>query len=326
MEEADFKKYFIWGIIAIIIILSYLILKDFLVAIVSAFILAYLLKPVHTRLAKIMPNKLAAALTVTIAIIVVLLLFAFVITSLISQFGAIITDDHITKSIALLEDLFDTEIITENLSSILSEALNTLFTIVSKTVTKVPLMVLLTLVTFFITYYVLVDWDKIREKIINILPFKNNRQIFEKIELTTWQIAIVTLTVALIEAVLAIGGFWILGINYALFLGFLIALFAFIPMIGPMAIWLPVAIYEIIIGKYLVATGVIILGIALSTGIDFLLRAKLIGKKTSYHPALMLVGLLGGISVFGLIGIILGPLILGIMMTIVEEFNKTKKH
>ena len=68
----------------------------------------------------------------------------------------------------------------------------------------------------------------------------------------------------------------------------------------------------------------IILGLILSTYIDSILRIKLVGKKSKIHPVIVLLGLFGGISLFGIIGLILGPLILSIAITIIENIPKLK--
>ena len=89
-----------------------------------------------------------------------------------------------------------------------------------------------------------------------------------------------------------------------------------------MIVWVPVALMQFDLGNVGTSIGVIIVGVIMSSYVDSIIRLKLIGGKSKIHPVIMLVGLLGGIQIFGLIGFIIGPLILSIMLTIIESIPK----
>jgi len=323
-EDEKIKKYFFWGIVIIILLLSFFVLRYFLIAIVSAFIIAYLLRPLHLKLSAKIPKKYAAFITILIALLIIILILSFVLQSIIFQLSAAFSEENIRTIVEGIQKIDTYNILGDDISSIVKEITGEILKIVSSTAKKIPSVILSVFVILFATYYFLVEWEPIRKNILKILPFKDKEVIFKKLELTTRQIVFVTLLIAIIESIIATSVFLLLGINYAILLGFLIGLLAFIPGLGPAVVWIPLAIIEIAYQKYWVALGVIIMGIILSNIIDLIIRAKMLGNKTAIHPIIMLIGVLGGIQLFGLIGFILGPLILSILVTIIDNIPGAK--
>jgi predicted PurR-regulated permease PerM len=113
-------------------------------------------------------------------------------------------------------------------------------------------------------------------------------------------------------------GFYILGIPMYLVLSFIIFFLTFIPG-GPALVWVPLAIYIIFQRNLFIVIGVLILGIILSYILDTAVRIKILGNKSQINPLIMLIGVLGGIYIFGLFGFIIGPLILSYSLKIIEE-------
>lgn len=123
-----------------------------------------------------------------------------------------------------------------------------------------------------------------------------------------------------IEAITAGAAFAIVRNPAPLLLGLLTFGVSVIPSIGAPLVWGPVAIYYLVAGSvwkgcFLIAWGVLIVGLA-----DHLLRPYLVGRGTSVPFVWMLFSLLGGIEVFGLIGVILGPLILSVLAVFIESY------
>jgi len=94
---------------------------------------------------------------------------------------------------------------------------------------------------------------------------------------------------------------------------------AFIPILGPAIVWVPLVLIKLALGDYTTAIGVIVIGVIISVGVDYLLRIKIMRDKTEINPIIMLIGILGGIKLFGLIGVIIGPLILSVLVTLTRS-------
>ncbi|MFA5020299.1 MAG: AI-2E family transporter [Candidatus Pacearchaeota archaeon] len=323
--EKEAKKYLFWSLIFLVIIISYFVLKDFLVALASAFILAYLLIPFQNKISKKIPKQISALILVILILIVMLALLAIIAGTLITQLSNVINNPMGLAKLKEIVRVFDyNNIISENLSLILSETGKFFFNSISSKIYKFPNIILSLFICMFATYYLLIDWGNIKKKLIGLLPFKNKKEIVKDMEKTTKQIITGTLIIAIIEIIYAFILFKLLGFEYSLLLAFLIGIFAFIPLLGPMLVWAPMALISIFSGEYVVAVLLVIFGLILSFGIDNLLKAKIIGKKTAIHPVIMLVGILGGLKLFGLIGFILGPIILEVLLTIIKNIPKEK--
>jgi len=294
---------------------------------VSSFILAYLLRPIYLYLEKPLGKIWAAGVTITVILIIVILTVGIIVSTLINQIPQIINEEFTNKLLDALEDIPFQETLKNYLPEIISATRVFLLGMVSSIISEIPKRVVEIFVTFFATYYLLIDWEKLKKKIKDLLPFENKHSIMSKIELVIEDILKGTLLLAIIETAIAAIGFLILGVPFALFFAFLIGIFAFIPALGPLIVWVPIALIELSLGNYTIAIGVIIIGLILSSYVDNIVRLKLIGKKSNIHPVIMLVGIFGGISLFGPMGFIIGPLVLSVLITLIEnapriEINK----
>jgi len=137
--------------------------------------------------------------------------------------------------------------------------------------------------------------------------------------------------VAIIQGILGGVGFFVLGVESPVLWGFVMILFALIPYFGTAIIWLPAAL-NLLFKGYLendasyTARGIILIvyGILVISSIDNILKPRLIGSKAQVHPVLVLLGVLGGLSLFGFIGLILGPVMLALLMTFVDIYEEEK--
>ena len=118
-------------------------------------------------------------------------------------------------------------------------------------------------------------------------------------------------------------GFFIFGVPNALLLTLLAVLAGIFPIIGTMIVWVPVVVYLFLEGSNLSAFGISLFGIFSST-IDNFLKPLIISKRTDLHPSLVLVGMIGGLFLFGVLGFVLGPLILAYLLIILETYRKKK--
>ena len=324
-EAAKARRYLFWAIIAGIIVIAYLMLKDLFIAILTSVILAYLTKPLYERLSKKINKKISALITVAIILLVLITIFLAFIGAFVTQLLKFLSQQNISRLINILSNFIESPIIQENIGAIVSSIGEATIAMIPSTLTYIPGLIINFVVIFFTTYYLLIEWDELENKLIGIMPFKNKREIVEKIKNKTHEILSGTFIIVLIEFIISAIALKLLGVGPYLVLAFAIGLLAFIPAIGPMVIWLPLAIIEFLYGKHVTAVGVLILGLILSGIIDSMLRAKIIGKKTGTHPVIMLFGIIGGIKLFGIIGLIIGPLILIILATIIDSMSRQEE-
>jgi predicted PurR-regulated permease PerM len=94
-----------------------------------------------------------------------------------------------------------------------------------------------------------------------------------------------------------------------------------IPVAGSFLVWLPLSIYLMLNGHWTKAVVLIVWGAVVVSSIDNFLRPKLVGNQTRLHELFIFFSVLGGISMFGLLGIVLGPVVLAITLGLLETFH-----
>ncbi len=102
------------------------------------------------------------------------------------------------------------------------------------------------------------------------------------------------------------------------------AITAYIPFIGAALVWFPAAIYLAIQGAYVQSAVLVAAGIVLSVIIDELVRNIIVGNASKLHSLLMFFSVIGGIHFFGLVGIVAGPLVVAVAVTLLEAYRNEK--
>lgn len=319
-KRADnFRSICFWAIIAILIILSYLVIRPYLIPLISAFVLAYLTKPVYHKLNKTLGSALSAIICILLVIIIIIIPIGIIIGGIINQADKIIETGSLQLIINKISEYPLIQDLGLDLSTIGEKSIGILISLFTSITKYLPSLIISLIVVMFGIYYILTNWEKLAEELKKYIPFKNKDKISKELGEATNNIVYGAVLIALIEFAIAVGGFYISGVSPYFLLPTLIFFLAFFPGLGPTIIWVPMAVYYLFTKDYATAIGVIITGIILSFAIDAVLRSRIIGGKTKINPLIMLVGILGGISVFGIFGFIIGPLILVYTIKLIQE-------
>jgi len=321
MEKEDYlpSKYIFLSIVTILIIVSFFIIKQYIVAIINAFVLAYLTKPLFNIISRKTNKTLAAAFCILAILIIIILPLGLIIGSLSKeaynsvQEGTFQSIAQQISSNAIIKNLnIDVKVITEKFIS-------TFISLLGNVISYIPGFLISIAVTLFGVFYMLVKWDYLSTRMKEYVPFKNKDKIIKEISEITNSIVFGTVLIGIIQFVFAFLGFYLSGASYALLLAAILGFTSFIPGIGPGAIWVPMALYYLLTSNYYTAVGIIITGLITTIYLDNLLRFKIIGEKAKINPFIMLVGIFGGVSLFGIFGFIIGPLILVYTIKLIEQ-------
>ncbi len=284
----------------------------------SAFILAYLFYPMHKFFEKKTSKKLAAVLTIIIVLFIILLPISAVVAELASQVSSAIQDPITSQTLEKLALK-----LREKYNMDLNEITKKILEFIVPALTKLTLSALTAIigmtVMIFAMFYMLTEWESLTLKIKKVIPLRNKERLINNVSLSTKQIMEGTLLIAIIEFALAALGFGLAGSKIFLLLATITALLAFIPG-GPGIIWIPFMIIEIFQKDFLGAGIILAFGLIISVYVDTILRAEIAGKNARIHPLLALLGVLGGAPIFGILGIVIGPLFLSYTIEIVKEF------
>jgi predicted PurR-regulated permease PerM len=328
------------------IYLLYQILSPFLSSIVWAILLAMVFYPLFQKLQRLLKQRgILSALIMTLLVLVVIVLpftllmasLASEVVSLYHQVEEIIKTGQLQayfekiKEVPLLKwilarlgqhiDLSRTDplpLILKNLNQISTFIFNQ---------TTVLLKGFSTFIAgFFFTllslYYLFKDGSTLFEGLKKIapLPAKEKDLLIQRFKDMIYATIYGGILIAIIQGVLGGLSFWVLGLPSPVFWGTAMALLSFIPIGGTALIWGPAAIVLLIGGAVLKGILLIGIGVFVISMVDNLLRPSFISSRTNIHPLLLFFAVLGGVQAFGLIGLIAGPLIATLFLTLIEIY------
>lgn len=192
-------------------------------------------------------------------------------------------------------------------------------TVVFKETSKFAVSLVLIILTMFFFF---VDGVKILNRIMYLspLPNKHDKIIFNKFRKVSYTIFVSTFVAAGAQGLVGAIGFAIVGFP-PLLAGLLISLLSLLPYVGSMIFYVPVAIFYFLSGDVWQAIFILAWGFFIIGTIDNVVRAYMIKDDAGVNPVFVLFSILGGLSLFGFWGIILGPLIIALMVTVFHIYE-----
>ena len=179
------------------------------------------------------------------------------------------------------------------------------------------------LVTLIALFFFLRDADTIMRDVRGLLPFEDLRR--ERMIRQTRDLVYASIAAGLVIAALQglAGGlvFAVLGLGAPVFWGVMMGLLALLPFVGTWMVWVPAAIWLIATGQVVKGVILAVLGGTIVASIDNVLRPAILSGRAQMNGLLMFISLLGGVSLFGLLGIVLGPLVTAIVTGLFEAYT-----
>jgi len=176
----------------------------------------------------------------------------------------------------------------------------------------------------FTVYYLLKDADLIVPALRNALPL--DREQADEVFCRTHDVIFASVRGVMLIALLqgALGGiaFWVLGLKSALLWGVVMFLLSMVPMLGAFLVWAPAAVLLFATGHPVKAIILIVWGGLVIGSIDNFLRPKLVGERTRLHELIIFFAVLGGLQVFGILGLFVGPVVVAITLSLVDIYKK----
>lgn len=179
-------------------------------------------------------------------------------------------------------------------------------------------------ISLFILFYLLLRPIEIWTAVKPYIPFSPDsadllRNRFRDVTIST---VIGTGLVAVVQGACVALGFWATGLSNALFWGLVTVVFAILPVVGSGLVWGPGALTLILQGRYGAALGLILIGVILVGNVDVLIRPAVFRRFAQVHPLVTLVGAIGGVSYFGLLGILVGPLAISYFFELIRMYRE----
>lgn len=175
---------------------------------------------------------------------------------------------------------------------------------------------------FFTMFYLFRDGAKLWAALANALPLrgKTMNQMIVRIREVISASVYGVFVIAIIQGTLGGIAFWFIGLPSAVVWGLVMTFMSLIPLAGSFVVWVPAAIYLAITGSWGAAIGLTLWGTIVIGLVDNFMRPKLVGEKAKLHELFIFFAVLGGLQLFGIVGLFLGPVILAIALALFDAF------
>ncbi len=332
ISEAYFDKIMTAIILIVLIVFSFLLLKPILLSIIFGLLLAFVFMPVYDWIYKKTKSKnLSASIMIILLLLIIFLPIWFLTPILIDQsfkiFQTTLQIDFVTPLKNLFPKFFASEQFSTQISSVVSSftiktanSVTNAFTDILLNLPAISMHILVVLFTFFFT---LRDRDEVGDYVRSLLPFPKEveKKLFQYSSEITKSVVYGTILIGMLQGIIAGLGFFIFSVPNALFLTLLAVIAGILPILGTAIIWVPVFIFMLIAGNNLAAWGIFAFGM-MSSWIDNILRPIFISKMTKIHSGIVLISMIGGAFFFGILGLVIGPLVIAYLLIILELYRK----
>lgn len=345
IKSDSFNKATILILTILFTVLMLVMIKGFFKAIFLAAVFAGILYPLYIRVKKRFRNNetTSALFTILLFLFIVLIPSALIMVIVGDQaVNATKTAGPFLKKVAeepntvydqlntvpIIHLLFpEEEKLVATISNVVNRIGNILIEGLSNFSTGTADFVFKAFIFLFSLYYFLVYGKVYLNKLLYYLPLNNEEegQLLARFTKVTMATLKGSLVIGLIQGTMAGITMAFLGIPNTLFWGLIMVILSIIPAVGPALVWIPAAIYLFIQGSVLKGVIMIIMGAIVIGNIDNLLRPRLVGKGAQMPDLMILFSTLGGIAMFGIFGIIIGPIIAALFITIWDIYGKAFK-
>lgn len=341
-----YKGYVPVILVILLVILSFLLIKPFLEAILFGALLAYAAYPLYKWLSKKTNLPSVSALLVCLVILLIIIIPGFFLANALVQQSYntfMVMKEKFSTGIFTtcelpvcrsIEGLLQVPEVKTQLQIIINSITVNLVQKGSEVLFSLPRLFLNLFVMFFALFYFLKGGEQFLHKVSDYFSMqkKEARQIISRSQELVHGVVYGYLLVALIQGALGALGFWAFGVSSPLLWGVVMALLALIPILGTGFVWVPASLLMVLEGiaqssnsLLFRGIGLFLYGLLIVSTIDNILKPKIMGDQAKVHPLIILLGIFGGLLLFGPLGVFIGPLVLSFTYVIVDNYLKRKK-
>ncbi len=331
LNDTTIKKLIILFLIILFAALTFLLIKPIIFSIIGGLLLAYIFHPFYKFTLKYVKEKNTAASIVSFIVILALIGLTVLLVPIVARqafelykYSQNIDLSGVASSIfpegsdEFINQLSTT--LTNLVGKLSSGTLNSLVNIIL----NFPILLLHAFVIAFVFFFSLRDEEKLRKFASEISPLskEQNSLLVHKFRRITDSIIYGQIIVGFVQGIVAGIGFILFGVPNAFFLTFLAVILGIIPIIGPGLIWVPITVYLLLTANLFVGILYLVYNLLITSTIDNILRTYIVAKRTEQSSVTVLIGMIGGIFVFGIMGLIIGPLIIVYFLTILKAYRE----
>ena len=313
--------------LGIVILLSALLvvgLKSYLSAILAALVFAPIFRPVYLRIVSRVKSSAVAAWVTLLIILMVAVGPLVTVGVLAAQEVQTLTQQYQQ----LNPDKVNLVVFGRNIPDLVREGaakfLDWLQSSLGAIASGMLRFVLGVFVMFYLTYYLLREQGRLEQVIKELLPFdtNNSQKLMEDFYRISRGFVLGQGLTALLQGALGAIGFLIFGFPGAFLWGLVMATLSLVPVLGAFLIWVPAGILQIASGATVSGVGILLWGAVVVSCADNLVRPLIMKNMAGVHPVITLLGVFAGLSLFGFIGIVVGPLLFAMVLETARMFYR----
>ena len=326
-REGEYKKYLALGLLlGIGVFLAYL-LRIFLLALFGAYVFSFLFAPLYIWLNKKIGNDKAAALLTIFLILVVALAPLLLICYTAFNQALALQDKFDSQDFSALFERFNPKVraaldqalsnLTRDLSVKLTEVLPSVFAAVTNLVVSLFVM-------FFVLYYIFLNIHYVFARSLDFLPFRQSNAIWlvRQFEHISKAILLGQILVSCVQGLLGGIGFFLFGLSNGVLWGIVMGVATMVPVVGTSLVWLPAVVYLLAHKYYFAGFGLLLWSSLLVSNIDNFVRPRLGQRLGNINPTVMVLGAFSGLAFFGIVGVMVGPLLLAFFLLLVQVYRQ----
>jgi predicted PurR-regulated permease PerM len=346
MTKSRATLVFLMALTTIALYLCYLLVAPFLKPIIFSAILAIIFYPVHARIHQWVRNRNLSALLSTIVVILLLASLSLflgraIVSGLHDIYQSLSSSGETRERLSLfIVHVFDQAIVlarryiqvpVPDLQSAVSnqaeKAVSALIAMSTGVLGSLTSLALNALIVFFILFFLLRDGRSMLRRGAIVLPLRPDQvtRLFRRVKDALNAIVYGTLAMAAIQGTLTGFAFWILGLASPVIWGVVTALCAMLPIIGTTLVLLPATCMLIFGGHWIKGLILLVWAVAIVHPVDNIVRPYLIGERVKLSTLYVFFALLGGLKIFGGLGVFIGPLILAVTVALFSFLREEKR-
>ncbi|MEK7105022.1 MAG: AI-2E family transporter [Patescibacteria group bacterium] len=330
MQTKIIERYFFFILLFITFIFSFLIFRPFWIVLVLGVSFSIVFFPIYEWFNKKLPDWLSALLTVLLFIIIVGGLVLSIGIILLNQsqdvYSLFVSSEDSSPFIDSINNSIN-KILPAGISFNLYEKISNVITLVINNIANVFTSTLSTIFSFFLTFLAMFFFLKDNArwkraiKILSPLSDADDEKIINKLSLAVNGIIKGYLFIVFIQGTLVSIGFALFGVPNPALWGLVAMITALVPAIGSGLVSIPAIIFLVATGQTMNALGLLIWAVVMVGTIDNILNPIVVGSKINLPPLLILFSVLGGISLLGPVGILVGPLTISLLYTLISIYR-----
>lgn len=331
------NRWFLLGLLFVLGFLSLLIFEPFASYAVMGLFLAYVTYPFYERFRDAVGYpRISSAVVTAIVFAVFIGPLVWVVFALVQDLTAIVrtlsptevrnmVELVVTRAYRLAgqqppETGFATELLARvvpTVQSFLARQVSNLFGIITRMLLGLFLMA-------FVIYYAFIDGERLLEYTKSVMPLTDTQSdhLLGRVAATVDAAFLGQIVVSVAQGSIGAVGFVIFGVPNPIFWGVVMIILSIIPIVGAFLVWAPAGVILLAQGHTVSGIGLLLWGFVAVSLVDNWLRPYFVGARADIHPILVLLGVIGGIIVFGFIGFVVGPLILAMFVAVLNFWRE----